>query len=92
MTSEPVICGFARSPFTPARRGALARARPDDVAAAVIRGLLENLELDAALVEDVLVGCAFPEAEQGFNLARMVGFLADLPNEVGGVTINRFCG
>jgi acetyl-CoA acyltransferase len=92
MTSEPVICGFARSPFTPARKGALARARPDDVAAAVIRGLLENLELDAALIEDVLVGCAFPEGEQGFNLARMIGFLADLPHEVGGVTINRFCG
>ena len=92
MTLKPVICGFARSPFTPARKGALARARPDDVAAAVIRGLLDNLELDPALVEDVLVGCAFPEGEQGFNLARMVGFLADLPHEVGGVTINRFCG
>jgi acetyl-CoA acyltransferase len=92
MTLKPMICGFARSPFTPARKGALARARPDDVAAAVIRGLLDNLELDPALIEDVLVGCAFPEGEQGFNLARMVGFLADLPHEVGGVTINRFCG
>lgn len=87
-----VICGFARSPFTPARKGALARSRPDDVAAAVIRGLIEKLELDPNEIEDVIVGCAFPEGEQGFNLARMVTFLADLPQDVGGVTINRFCG
>jgi acetyl-CoA acyltransferase len=87
-----VICGYARSPFTPARKGALARSRPDDVAAAVVRGLIEKLKLDPSEIEDVLVGCAFPEGEQGFNLARMVTFLADLPQSVGGVTINRFCG
>ncbi len=92
MHSAPLICGFARSPFTPAHKGGLALARPDDVAAAVIRGLLDRVGLDPALIEDVLVGCAFPEGEQGFNLGRMVGFLADLPRSVGGVTINRFCG
>ena len=92
MTDNALICGFARSPFTPAKKGQLACARPDDIAATVIRGLLENLNLDSSLIEDVLIGCAFPEGEQGFNLARMVGFLAGLPNEVGGVTINRFCG
>lgn len=92
MTESALICGFARSPFTPAKKGKLARARPDDVAATVIRGLLENLDLDPAHIEDVIVGCAFPEGEQGFNMARMVGFLAGLPDDVGGVTINRFCG
>lgn len=92
MPSKPVICGFARSPFTPANKGGLATARPDDIAAAVIKGLLDKIALDPAFIEDVLVGCAFPEGEQGFNLGRMVGFLADLPVSVGGVTINRFCG
>ncbi len=92
MPSKPVICGFARSPFTPANKGGLATVRPDDIAATVIKGLLDKVALDPALVEDVLVGCAFPEGEQGFNLGRMVGFLAGLPVSVGGVTINRFCG
>lgn len=92
MTHDVVLCGFARSPFTPAHKGALAKSRPDDVAAAVIRGLLEQTGIDPSLIEDVLVGCAFPEGEQGFNLARMVNFLAELPDAVGGVTVNRFCG
>jgi len=92
MNNNALICGFARSPFTPAKKGELACARPDDIAALVIRGLLEKINLDSSYIEDVLVGCAFPEGEQGFNLARMVGFLAELPQEVGGVTINRFCG
>jgi len=92
MTSKPVICAFARSPFTPANKGGLAIVRPDDIAATVIRGLLDQINLDPSLIEDLLVGCAFPEGEQGFNLGRMVGFLADLPQSVGGVTINRFCG
>jgi acetyl-CoA acyltransferase len=92
MSSPSVICGFVRSPFTPANKGGLARARPDDVAATVIKGLLDKIGLDPELIEDVIIGCAFPEGEQGFNLARMVVFLADLPNKVGGVTINRFCG
>jgi acetyl-CoA acyltransferase len=87
-----VIAGYARSPFTPARKGALARTRPDDIAATVVDGLIEKLGLDPALVEDIIVGTAFPEGEQGFNLARMLTFLTDLPESVPGVTINRFCG
>ena len=87
-----VIAGYARSPFTPARKGALARTRPDDLAATVVDGLIEKLGLDPALVEDIIVGTAFPEGEQGFNLARMLTFLTDLPESVPGVTINRFCG
>ena len=87
-----VIAGYARSPFTPAGRGALARTRPDDIAATVVNGLLQKLDIDPALVEDIIVGTAFPEAEQGFNLARMITFLTELPETVPGVTINRFCG
>ena len=87
-----LIAGYARSPFTPARKGKLARTRPDDIAAAVVNGLLKKLEVNPDLVEDLIVGTAFPEAEQGFNLARMLTFLTELPDSVPGVTVNRFCG
>ncbi|RAH17303.1 MAG: acetyl-CoA C-acyltransferase [Methanobacteriota archaeon] len=87
-----VIAGYARSPFTPAKRGELARTRPDDIAAAVVNGLIKETGVDPGLIEDLIVGTAFPEAEQGFNVARMITFLTDLPETVPGVTINRFCG
>ena len=87
-----VIAGYARSPFHLAGKGALSRVRPDDLAAQVIRGLIERTGVDAADVEDLIVGCAFPEGEQGLNVARLIGLLADLPLSVGGMTVNRFCG
>ncbi|NRB11971.1 MAG: thiolase family protein [Candidatus Thalassarchaeum sp.] len=87
-----VIVGYARSPFTPAKRGALARTRPDDIAAAVVNQIISDVGVDPSLVDDLLVGCAFPEAEQGYNLGRIVVFLTELPETVPGVTINRFCG
>lgn len=87
-----VIAGYARSPFTLAKKGELARVRPDDLAAQTVRALVERTGLDANEVEDLLVGCAFPEGEQGFNVARIIGFLAELPLSVGGATMNRFCG
>ncbi|MBP72852.1 MAG: acetyl-CoA C-acyltransferase [Euryarchaeota archaeon] len=87
-----VIAGYARSPFTPAKRGSLARTRPDDIAATVVNGLIKETGIDPSLIEDLIVGTAFPEAEQGFNVARMITFLTDLPETVPGVTINRFCG
>ena len=87
-----VIAGYARSPFTPAKKGGLARVRPDDIAATVINGLIEETGIDPSLIEDLIVGTAFPEAEQGFNVARMITFLTKLPETVPGVTINRFCG
>jgi acetyl-CoA acyltransferase len=89
---KAVIAGYARSPFTFAKKGALATTRPDDLAAQVVKGLLERTQLDPALIEDVILGCAYPEAAQGNNLARIVGLLAGLPTEVGGMTVNRFCG
>ena len=87
-----VIAGYARSPFTLAKKGALARVRPDDLAAEVVRGLVEKTGVNPEDIEDILVGCAFPEGEQGMNIARLIGLLADLPLQVGGATVNRFCG
>ena len=87
-----VIAGYARSPFHFASKGALARVRPDDLAAAVIRGLIERTGVPVGDLEDLIVGCAFPEGEQGLNVARLIGFLADLPLDVAGATVNRFCG
>jgi acetyl-CoA acyltransferase len=87
-----VIAGYARSPFTLAKKGALARVRPDDLAAKVIRGLVEKTKVAPEDIEDIFVGCAFPEGEQGMNVARLIGLLADLPLSVGGATVNRFCG
>ena len=87
-----VIVGYARSPFTPAKKGALARTRPDDIAAAVVDSLLSDVGIEPNQVDDLVVGCAFPEAEQGYNLARIITFLSKLPETVPGVTINRFCG
>lgn len=90
--TNAVIAGYVRSPFTPARKGALAKVRPDDLAAQVVKGLVEKTGVDPKDIEDLILGCAFPEGEQGFNVARLVTFLADLPRSVAGVTVNRFCG
>jgi acetyl-CoA acyltransferase len=89
---EIVIAGYARSPFTFANKGALTRVRPDELAAQVVRGLVERTGIDPDDIEDLLLGCAFPEGEQGLNVARLVGFLAELPQSVAGATVNRFCG
>lgn len=89
---KAVISAYARSPFHFAKKGALAEVRPDTLAAGVVRGLLQRTDLDPALLEDIVLGCAYPEASQGNNLARIVGLLAGLPHEVGGMTVNRFCG
>jgi len=89
---KAVITAYARSPFHFANKGALAGMRPDTLAAQVVRGLLARTDLDPALLEDVILGCAYPEAAQGNNLARIVGLLAGLPHAVPGMTVNRFCG
>ncbi|MBT3702313.1 MAG: thiolase family protein [Alphaproteobacteria bacterium] len=87
-----VIAGYTRSPFTLARKGELAKVRPDETAAQVIKGLLAQSGVNADDLENLIMGCAFPEGEQGFNTARMVGLLAGLPHSVAGVTVNQFCG
>jgi len=87
-----VIAGYARSPFTLAFKGELARVRPDELAAQVVRALVSRTGVPTEALEDLILGCAFPEGEQGLNVARLVGMLAGLPRSVGGVTVNRFCG
>ncbi len=90
--TQAVIAGYVRTPFTFARKGALIGVRPDDLAATAIRGLVDRTGIDPASLEDVILGCAYPEAEQGNNIARIALLLAGLPISVPGMTINRFCG
>ena len=89
---EIVIAAYARSPFHFAMKGELTRVRPDELAAQVVKALVERSKVDPNGIEDMAVGCAFPEGEQGLNVARLISFLAGLPLSVGAVTINRFCG
>ncbi|MDX2028318.1 MAG: thiolase family protein [Alphaproteobacteria bacterium] len=87
-----VIAGYARSPFCFASKGELAKVRPDDFAAAVVKALVERTKVNPDDLEDLLLGCAFPEGEQGLNVARPISFLAKLPISVSAATLNRFCG
>ena len=89
---EPVIVAAARTAVGKAKRGSLATTRPDEMAAAVVKDLLRRAEaLNPGDIDDFVVGCAFPEGEQGMNMARMVGLRAGLPEIVPAETINRFC-
>ena len=87
-----VIAGYARSPFCFATKGELAKVRADDMTATVVKALVERTKVNPADIEDLILGCAFPEGEQGLNVARLIVLLAKLPLSVGGVTLNRFCG
>jgi acetyl-CoA acyltransferase len=87
-----VIAGYARSPFTLANKGELAKVRPDELAAQVIKSLVKKTGVEPDDIEDLILGCAFPEGEQGLNVARLVVFQAGLPRSVAGATVNRFCG
>ncbi|MES2165391.1 MAG: thiolase family protein [Pseudomonadota bacterium] len=89
---KAVISAYARSPFHFSRKGKLAEVRPDEMGAQVVRGLMQRTGLDPKLLDDVILGCAYPESSQGNNLARIVSLLAGFPHEVPGMTINRFCG
>src|SRR5437660_10146347 len=89
---DAVIVSAVRTPIGRANKGVLKDVRADDLAAIAVKGALERVpQLDRSLVEDVILGCAFPEGEQGMNLARLVGALAGLPETAAGVTVNRFC-
>ncbi|HEU5047495.1 MAG TPA: thiolase family protein [Rickettsiales bacterium] len=90
--SRSIIAGYVRSPFTFAKKGELARVRPDDLAAQVIKQLLAKTGAKPEGIEDLIMGCAFPEGEQGMNIGRMAVFLSGLPVSVAGSTLNRFCG
>src|SRR5206468_5480571 len=89
---EVVIASAVRPAVGKAFKGTLRGTRPDDLAAAVIRGALERVpQLDSKEIEDVILGCAMPEAEQGMNVARIASLRAGLPVECSAMTINRFC-
>ncbi len=91
---DPVIVAAARTPVGRAKRGSLATVRPEDMAAEVIKELLnraEPLKKNPEQIDDVIIGCAFPEGEQGMNMSRLIGFRAGLPVSVPTEIINRFC-
>ncbi|MDA8427854.1 MAG: thiolase family protein [Geobacteraceae bacterium] len=85
------ILAAYRTPGCKAKKGKLKDVRPDDLAAAAIKGLLDRSGIDPHDVEDVIIGCAFPEGEQGMNFARVAAMKAGLPVEVPAQTVNRFC-
>ncbi len=89
---DAVIVSAVRTPVGKAKRGGLATVRPDELAATAIQALLKRTpNLDPAEIEDVVFGCAFPEGEQGMNVARMIALRAGLPDSVPAETINRYC-
>lgn len=92
MQHNVVIAGYVRTPFHFAGKGDLATVRPDDMAAAAVRALAQRTGVNTREIEDLILGCAFPEGEQGFNVARLVANIAELPLSVAGTTVNRFCG
>jgi len=89
---EAFVVAATRTPVGKAPRGALRAVRPDDLLVAAIRAALAKVpSLDPSAIEDAVIGCAFPEAEQGMNVARNAVLLAGLPVSVGGITVNRYC-
>ena len=90
--SSAVLVGFKRSPFTISRKGALANARPEDILAQVISDLVQNSNINKNDIEDIIAGCAYPEGEQGYNIAKIVTFMTQMPTHVAGMTVNRWCG
>jgi acetyl-CoA acyltransferase len=89
--SAAYVLAAVRTPGGKAKKGKLKDVRPDDLAAVAIRALLERTGIDPLLIEDVVLGCAFPEGEQGMNVARVASFKAGLPYQVPAQTVNRFC-
>ena len=89
---KAVIVDWLRSPFHRAHKGKLANVRPDEMSGQVIRQLLQRNNIPGPMIDDLILGCAYPEGEQGYNLGRLLTFLGDLPVSVPGTTINRLCG
>lgn len=88
---KAVIVGYARTPFQFARKGRLVSTRPETLLTNVLAGLVQRTRIPHEAIEDVIVGCAYPEGPQGNNIARIALLLAGLPNSIGGMTVNRFC-
>ena len=89
---DAYIVAATRTPIGKAPKGAFKNTRPDDLLATILRAAVAQVpNLDPGLIEDAIVGCAIPEAQQGLNVARIGALLSGLPNTVGGITVNRFC-
>ena len=89
---KTVIAGYSRSPFTIAKKGGLIGIKPDELLSEVIRNLISKSKINKEDIEDVIIGCAFPEGEQGFNIGKIVTFLSGMNVKTAGTTINRWCG
>jgi len=89
---KSVIAGYSRSPFTIAKKGELINVKPDELLSEVIKNLISKSKINKADIEDVIIGCAFPEGEQGFNIGKIVTFLSNMNIKTAGTTINRWCG
>lgn len=89
---EAVIVDWVRSPFHRAHKGKLSETRPDELLGQVTKKLLERNPINLGDIDDIIVGCAYPEGEQGYNIGRLVTFLGGMPDKVPGMTINRLCG
>ena len=87
-----VIADYLRTPFHRAHKGALASVRPEDMLEATIRGIIEKNDVELTDIEDLMLGCAYPEGVQGINLGRIATYLPELPNTIPGMTTNRLCG
>jgi acetyl-CoA acyltransferase len=89
---KAVIAGYSRSPFTIAKKGDLIDVKPDELLSEVIKNLILKSKINKNDIEDVIIGCAFPEGEQGFNIGKIVTFLSNMNIKTAGTTINRWCG
>lgn len=87
-----VIVDWMRSPFHRAHKGKLSETRPDELLGQVTKSLLDRNPINLGDIDDIIVGCAYPEGEQGYNIGRLVTFLGGMPDRVPGMTINRLCG
>ena len=90
--NKVVIAGYCRSPFTPAKKGELINVKPDILLSEVIKNLISKTKVNTEEIEDVIIGCAFPECEQGFNIGKIVTFLSGMNIKTAGMTVNRWCG
>ena len=89
---KAVIAGYSRSPFTVAKKGGLIDVKPDVLLSEVVKNLILKSKVNLDDIEDVIIGCAFPEGEQGFNIGKLVTFLSGMNIKTAGTTINRWCG
>ena len=87
-----VIVDWMRSPFHRAHKGKLSETRPDELLGQVTKSLLDRNPINLGDIDDIIIGCAYPEGEQGYNIGRLVTFLGGMPDSVPGMTLNRLCG